>query len=421
MADLASAAIRCQSNITERQTYRIVVWQGERRDGKLKYMYEPARSTLVLGLRARAEECGYVVEDGVGFQSWVDDLSSGDVMIWIGVDHQVDFMTAHAPYLAERGVYVISYQTEPRTIQYYQGVAEIWEYSHGNHFDRRSKHFVRVVPPGYVRRFETPTTKPSAETFTWLGLNRCMSNLPAGVRRRVKQTYKVWTVEDWKKVASTNHTVYLTMHKACGDRTRPLESFRLSSILSFGGVLIAEPSNQEDVEMYKGTIIVEPNFYGKKWSDETLALLNDKEALMEWRDSAFELYKTKFDPLAILTRADVWNERSDPPKLEEFPSDPGPPTNQQEGHVLEGQSLVLRCNQRGSTITSFLFVSYGRPSMSASGDFYKGWCHAPETRSRVEVRCLGRESCAIPATNTFFGGDPCFQERKALAANVTCT
>ncbi len=33
----------------------------------------------------------------------------------------------------------------------------------------------------------------------------------------------------------------------------------------------------------------------------------------------------------------------------------------------------------------------------------------------VENACLGKTSCTIPATNTFFGGDPCFDTAKSLA------
>ena len=45
------------------------------------------------------------------------------------------------------------------------------------------------------------------------------------------------------------------------------------------------------------------------WSATTTELLADGARLRAWRDRALGAYRTRFDPVALLRRADAWNER----------------------------------------------------------------------------------------------------------------
>ena len=56
---------------------------------------------------------------------------------------------------------------------------------------------------------------------------------------------------------------------------------------------------------------IEKKFYGA-WSQETRKLLADGEALAAYKRRAFDLYRQRFAPEALLRRVDAWNERGAP-------------------------------------------------------------------------------------------------------------
>ena len=48
------------------------------------------------------------------------------------------------------------------------------------------------------------------------------------------------------------------------------------------------------------------------WSKETRQLLADGDALAAYKRRAFDLYRQRFAPEALLRRVDAWNERGAP-------------------------------------------------------------------------------------------------------------
>ena len=56
---------------------------------------------------------------------------------------------------------------------------------------------------------------------------------------------------------------------------------------------------------------VEEKFYDD-WSPETRQLLADGDALVAYKRRAFDLYRQRFAPEALLRRVDAWNERGAP-------------------------------------------------------------------------------------------------------------
>lgn len=94
--------------------------------------------------------------------------------------------------------------------------------------------------------------------------------------------------------------------------------------------------------------------------------------------------------------------------------------------VAEGRSLSLRCPHEGSKIRRVRFASYGEPGGACSVDsasgpvaFVRADCHADSSVQAVEDQCLGKNSCAIKATNAVFG-EPCYGRTKYLAVDVAC-
>jgi len=86
----------------------------------------------------------------------------------------------------------------------------------------------------------------------------------------------------------------------------------------------------------------------------------------------------------------------------------------------EGETAGVSCHGAG-VISNIVYSYYGTPTGSCSSGFSKGQCNSTNSLSRVQSACLGKPSCEIPASNTFFGGDPCFDTPKYLAILVTCS
>lgn len=63
--------------------------------------------------------------------------------------------------------------------------------------------------------------------------------------------------------------------------------------------------------LFQDIVLVEPEFYGG-WSPSTRRLLADAAALAAYKRRAFDLYRERFAPVALLQRVDAWNERGAP-------------------------------------------------------------------------------------------------------------
>ena len=198
-------------------------------------------------------------------------------------------------------------------------------YTHATHYAKRAQRLPRrVVPPGFV---EPPFPPPQidaapANALTFVGKGRggrdkrCprefVGRPPANGALPVTNINSAWSDDEWARVARERRTsAFLTYHQRCGDARAPLESFRLSQILSFGGLVVAENSDTEDVALFEDIIRVEKKFYGD-WSKETRQLLADGDALAAYKRRAFDLYRQRFAPEALLRRVDAWNERGAP-------------------------------------------------------------------------------------------------------------
>ncbi|KAF3446375.1 hypothetical protein FNV43_RR11554 [Rhamnella rubrinervis] len=82
-------------------------------------------------------------------------------------------------------------------------------------------------------------------------------------------------------------------------------------------------------------------------------------------------------------------------------------------------TVNLRCAQ-GQFISAIKFASFGTPS-GTCGSFQRGTCHAPNSHSILEKKCLGRESCLVTISNTNFGTDPCPNVLKQLSVEAVCS
>ena len=75
------------------------------------------------------------------------------------------------------------------------------------------------------------------------------------------------------------------------------------------------------------------------------------------------------------------------------------------GNVGQDVSIDLSCEQSGGVISKVDFASYGTSS-GACGQMKQGACHAANSSEVVEMMCVGKQKCSVPAAVDLFG-DPC--------------
>ncbi|KAK4419298.1 Beta-galactosidase [Sesamum alatum] len=84
-------------------------------------------------------------------------------------------------------------------------------------------------------------------------------------------------------------------------------------------------------------------------------------------------------------------------------------------HAYEGNTLELSCH--GRLISHVNFASFGNGTY---GSLEKGSCNSRNSLSVVKQACIGKESCAIDASEQTFGRSRCDSPMKSLAVEVQC-
>lgn len=94
-------------------------------------------------------------------------------------------------------------------------------------------------------------------------------------------------------------------------------------------------------------------------------------------------------------------------------------SNGESERNLHQAKVHLRCAP-GQSISAIKFASFGTPT-GTCGSFQEGTCHAPNSHSVVEKKCIGRESCMVAISNSNFGADPCPSKLKKLSVEAVCS
>ncbi|KAL3621849.1 Beta-galactosidase 3 [Castilleja foliolosa] len=95
-----------------------------------------------------------------------------------------------------------------------------------------------------------------------------------------------------------------------------------------------------------------------------------------------------------------------------------------EGYGIKTQDfdkpkVHLRCGP-GQSISLIKFASFGTP-LGTCGTFQEGTCHAPNSHTILERKCIGQERCSVTISNSNFGRDPCPNTLKRLSVEVICS
>ncbi|KAL3640919.1 hypothetical protein CASFOL_015887 [Castilleja foliolosa] len=87
--------------------------------------------------------------------------------------------------------------------------------------------------------------------------------------------------------------------------------------------------------------------------------------------------------------------------------------------MLHQAKVHLRCGP-GQSISAIKFASFGNPR-GTCGSFQLGNCHAQNSQAIIEKMCVGKESCKLAVSNSYFGSDPCPRVWKKLSVEALCS
>ncbi|KAL7155366.1 hypothetical protein ABFS83_03G070300 [Erythranthe nasuta] len=87
--------------------------------------------------------------------------------------------------------------------------------------------------------------------------------------------------------------------------------------------------------------------------------------------------------------------------------------------MLRQARVHLSCGP-GQSISAIKFASFGTPK-GTCGSFQLGNCHSQNSNALIEKMCVGKESCKIAVSNSYFGSDPCPRVLKKLSVEAICS
>ena len=320
-------------------------------------MMQPMWDTVFRGLQSRESECNYRVFKALAHHSDQNLLlpiepKRGDVVLLVGHENHSNFLNRCEQIYAKREVYCIWYfseherNKEAANYSKHLGLCEIWEYTQGN---VPIAPVVRYVPAGFLPHAEsveendrvvmesinffrslakmnnlTNSSFSSSElTLQFVG-NMNQNNVPRQICWRHLQRVApfktfvssgVWGMNAWRTLSKRKGAIYLNIHRHCNQSNmyvnlqRPLETVRLSSLLSAGAVVISEITNEKDMKAFDGLVLFEANLFTnfERWSWKLRQILSDPVAFSDWQLSSYTSFKKKFSPRQVLLDANVWD------------------------------------------------------------------------------------------------------------------
>lgn len=228
---------------------KVTIVYGERRDGKLRYMYAPFIETCqhkypkaVLKLAAR---------------NVYKRLGPSDTLIFIGCGYAVDgperIIRPFPNYkqLRKRGVHTIVFWTEPCVCK--QNSDETWYYSKyltTRHPGSSFQHlFVKDKPIIDYRRFSKNTAK-----LVFLGSLEYRSKEVANLMRSIPyfiERYDLFTKDKFDSFLVKVPHIYVSI---CKEGSCVLPSARINRLLSSGAIIISQHCNPVDDALYNDLI-----------------------------------------------------------------------------------------------------------------------------------------------------------------------
>lgn len=230
----------------------IHIWQGERNDNALQFMYKPVVVSCYKYLEYSNND--YIIDYKVNYYNF-DEIKPNEILIWIGCENIPNF-----DLLKNRGIYTIYYNTEPNIDKFNSN--EIWTYSKylfNNYNKYENIQIIKFVP---IICEENIPYVPYINLnnnikLTFIGLLAYRSDKKnilfqnSFIKNNLEEVYNLWNDTDFNNYISSNPKIYLNLTK---NNTYALPSVRINKLLSHKCIIISEHTNEIDEEYYKGII-----------------------------------------------------------------------------------------------------------------------------------------------------------------------
>lgn len=86
----------------------------------------------------------------------------------------------------------------------------------------------------------------------------------------------------------------------------------------------------------------------------------------------------------------------------------------------EGDNAIVTC-PAGKIIVDIVFAEYGTPTGTCGAFNHSATCGKGDSLDRVRAECVGKSTCTVPSTYTWFGGDPCYGVYKHTYIQAACS
>ena len=309
----------------------VMLWHGERPDGRLAFLYWPVLGTLIEGFRPAIAARAVDLAVGVGFTAEYERrlkaLRAGDTFVWVGINGRFS-----QPWrrLRARGVRTVYYQTEPaqkhqcypvvlgRQAASNETLDEIWDFSWHN-IEGCARTFghprLRFIPPGYLRQPEALREGAFDDSLVffgslmwWAERNACFSALRKELGAKLVHVYSAWNESDFSALMG-KYDLFVNLHQQCMARERdgghaPV-TFRHAVLLNQRKILLSQRSHAGDEAEYAGMVAFAPlDGLAAAYRALAAASADDRRARAA---RAHDLFRQKFAPRHLFERAGVYS------------------------------------------------------------------------------------------------------------------
>jgi len=240
------------NNFLNYESKIIHIWQGERDDNKLLFMYKPIVSSIIKLLEYSNNDI--LIDYKINYYNF-NEINPGEILIWIGCENIPDFNL-----LKNRSIYTIYYNSEPDIDNF--DADEIWTYSKylfNNYKKNNDLQIIKFVP--IICEENIPIVPYNLKTndikLIFIGLlsyrndkkNILFQN--SFIKNNLEEVYNLWNDNDFNNYISNKPNIYLNLKKT---NTDALPSVRINKLLSHKCIIISEHTNDIDEEYYKNII-----------------------------------------------------------------------------------------------------------------------------------------------------------------------
>lgn len=230
----------------------IHIWQGERIDNALQFMYKPVILSVIKLLEYSNNDI--IIDYKINYYNF-DEINPGEILIWVGCENIPDFNV-----LKNRGIYTIYYNTEPDTNKFNSN--EIWTYSRylfNNYSKNDENQIIKFIP--IICEENIPIVpynlKINDIKLIFIGLlsyrndKKTILFQNSFIKNNLEEVYNLWNDTDFNNYISNKPNIYLNLKKT---NTDALPSVRINKLLSHKCIIISEHTNDIDEEYYKDII-----------------------------------------------------------------------------------------------------------------------------------------------------------------------